>query len=285
MAKKKLIVGGFSGYNFNQLKPWVLSIEDSKIVCDKVMIVGDTPPETKTELLKHNFKLIDMQRLNVPVHIQRWLTVYNYLLSVKDDYDYVVMTDLKDVYFQADPFEWMEENLFDKKIVTGTESLKYKDESWGNQNLIDTVRGIKSIYDVFKDKEIFNVGVLGGHPEYLADLFLHNFMLAMGNPPALDQGTFNILMHTKPYSDIVYFAKQHEGWACHAGTTVDPSKIDSFRPNLLEAEPTYKDGIVYTSTGKKFCMVHQYDRVPQWRTDVMKKYNLEDPNNYFTYRV
>ncbi len=285
MAKKKLIVGGFSGYNYNQLKPWVLSIEESGIECDKVMIVGQTTPETKEELIKHNFKLVDMQPLNVPIHIQRWLTVYNYLSSVKDDYDYVVMTDLKDVYFQADPFEWMENNLLGKKIVTGSESLKYIDESWGNQNLIDTFRGITSLYEAFKDKEIFNVGVLGGDPAYLADLFLHNFMLAIGNPPALDQGTFNILMHTKPYSDIVYFAKQHEGWACHAGTTVDPSKIDSFRPNLLEAEPTYKDGIVYTSTGKKFCMVHQYDRVPQWRNDVMKKYDLEDPNNYFIYRT
>ena len=285
MAQKNLIIGAFSGYNFNQLKPWVLSIEQSEIDCDKVMVVGQTPDATKPELIKHGFKLVDMEPLNVPIHIQRWLTVYNYLSSIKGDYDYVVMTDLKDVYFQADPFEWMKKNLNGKKIVTGSESLKYKDEAWNNQNLIDTFRGITSLYDAFKDKEIFNVGVLGGHPEYLADLFLHNFMLAIGNPPALDQGTFNILMHTKPYSDIVYFAKQHEGWACHAGATVDPSKIDTFRPYFLEAEPTYKDGIVYTSSGKKFCMVHQYDRVPQWNADVRKRYNLENPADYFIYRV
>lgn len=285
MDKKNLIIGAFSGYNFNNLKPWVLSIDELNLDCEKIMIVGNTDQDTKKQLVEHGFKLIDMQPLNVPVHIQRWLTVYDFLDKNRDKYDNVVMTDLKDVYFQDNPFKWMEENLGDKKIVTGSESLVYKDESWGNQNLFDTFRGIKTLYDKFKDKEIYNVGVLGGKIDYLADLFMQNFMFAIGNPPALDQGTFNILMHSKPYSDIVYFAKQSEGWACHAGTTVDPSKIDGFRPNLLEGEPTYKDGIVYTSTGKKFCMVHQYDRVPEWRQNVITKYKQENPENYFIYRT
>lgn len=285
MAKKNLIIGGFGGYNFNQLKPWVLSINELDMDCEKVLIVGQTDENTKEELVKQGFTLVDMQPLNVPIHIQRWLTVYNFLSQNKSKYNNVVMTDLKDVYFQDDPFRWMDENLGDKKIVAGSESLLYKDESWGNQNLFDTFRGITSLYEAFKEKEIYNVGVLGGKCEYLADLFLQNFLLAIGNPPALDQGTFNILMSTKPYSDIVYFAKQHEGWACHAGTTVDPSKIDRFRPFLLEKEPVYKDGIVYTSTGKKFCMVHQYDRVPEWRSNVITRYNQEDPNSYFIYKV
>lgn len=282
---KNLIIGGFSGYNFNQLKPWVKSISDLNIDCDKVLIVGKTTQETKDELVKNNFILKDMIMFDLPVHIQRWLTVYNFLHEHRNEYDNVVMTDLKDVYFQDDPFKWMKKNLGDKKIVTGSESLLYKDESWGNQNLLDTFRGIDSLYQKFKDFEIFNVGVLGGKTEYLADLFLHNFLLALGYPPALDQGTFNILMHTKPYNDIVYFAKQHEGWACHAGTTVDPSKIKTFRPYLLEEEPVYKDKIVYTSTGKKFCMVHQYDRVPEWSKDVREKYGQEDPNSLFVYRT
>jgi hypothetical protein len=286
MGKKNLIIGAFSGYNFNHLKPWVYSIQDLKLECDKIMIVGrDTSFETREQLTKHGFSLVEMTPLNVPVHIQRWLTVHEFLKHNVKEYDRVVMTDLKDVYLQDDPFKWMERTIGEKKIVTGSESLLYKDESWGNQNLFDTFRGISSLYEKFKGKEIYNVGVLGGDIEYLADLFLHNFLLAIGNPGALDQGTFNILMHTKPYSDIVYFAKQHEGWACHAGTTVDPSKIDGFRPNLLEKEPVYKDGIVYTSTGKKFCMVHQYDRVPEWRANVMTKYNQEDPNSYFTYKT
>lgn len=280
MGKKNLIIGAFSGYNYNQLKPWVESID---FIGDKVMIVGDTPPETMEELTKRGFTLIPMQKQNLPIHIARWVYVYDFLKANVDKYDLVVMTDLKDVYFQDDPFAWMRLNLGNKKLVVGSESLKYKDEAWGNQNLMDTFGPY--VHDKFKDNEIWNVGVLGGKIDYLADMIMTNFLLAVTRPQALDQGTFNFIVNTRPYKDIMYFAKQHEGWACHAGTTVDPSKIETFRPHLLEKEPTYKDGIVYTSTGKKFCMVHQYDRVPEWQANVRAKFNQENPQDYFTYKV
>jgi hypothetical protein len=61
--------------------------------------------------------------------------------------------------------------------------------------------------------------------------------------------------------------------------------MDTFRPNLLEDEPMFVDGTVLTSTGKPFCIVHQYDRVPEWKQYVMEKYKQEDSNNFFTYRT
>ena len=136
---KNLIIGGFTGYNYNQLKPWVESIEDAKIEADKCMIVGKTDNDTLAKLKEKNFDIVKYEPdTNLPPHIPRWIQVYNFLKNHGDKYDNVVMTDLKDVYFQADPFKWMKENLGDKKIVVGSECLLYKDEPWGNQNLIDT---------------------------------------------------------------------------------------------------------------------------------------------------
>jgi hypothetical protein len=34
-----------------------------------------------------------------------------------------------------------------------------------------------------------------------------------------------------------------------------------------------KDGEVATSTGKVFTIVHQYDRVPEWKKVIEEKYN------------
>jgi aryl-alcohol dehydrogenase-like predicted oxidoreductase len=84
------------------------------------------------------------------------------------------------------------------------------------------------------------------------------------------------LMGLKPIELAVNFAKQLNGWACQAGTTVDPSKIQQFKPHLLESEPIFEDGIVKTSLGRKFVIVHQYDRVPEWKKFVEKKYGQED---------
>ena len=47
-------------------------------------------------------------------------------------------------------------------LVFASESMLYKDEPWGNQNLLDTYG---YIHEIFKENEIYNVGVLGGTGE------------------------------------------------------------------------------------------------------------------------
>ena len=282
---KNLIIGAFTNYNYNQLKPWVESIDECGFTGDKVMVVGDASQETVDELEKRNFKIIPMQRMSIPVHVARFLHIYEYLRENWENYEYVVTTDVKDVYFQTDPTKWLEENLGMRyELVAGSEGLKYKDEPWGNENLMQTFG--PHFHEIFKDNEIYNVGTLGGTSEYIKDLVLNIFLSAINRPiPIVDQAVFNILIQTQPYKDVVKFAQQKDGWACQAGTTVDPSKIEYFRPNLLEEEPVFKDGTVYTSTGVPFAIVHQYDRVPEWKAYVREKYDQADETQYFNYRT
>lgn len=288
MAADNLIIGAFTNYNYNQLKPWVESIcqlpNSSNI--DKVMVVGNASTETINELKKRDFKIVPMPNINLPIHVGRFVAIYEYLRENFEKYEYVVTTDVKDVYFQTDPFVWLYDYLdFDEKtLVAGSESMLYKDEPWGNENLLQTYGPY--IHNIFKENEIYNVGTIGGFSEYVKDLVFNIFTNAINRPiPIVDQAVYNVLLQTQPYKDKTYFAKQSEGWACQAGTTVDPSKIDKFRPFLLEAEPFFKDGIVRTSYGEIFCIVHQYDRVPEWKKFVQEKYGQENESDYFTYRV
>ena len=116
-------------------------------------------------------------------------------------------------------------------------------------------------------------------------LFRSNiFTNATNRPiPIVDQAVYNVLINTQPYKDVVYFADQKDGWACQAGTTVDPSKISGFRPHLTESEPIWEDNLVKTGEdtyickkGTPFVIVHQYDRVPEWKKFVMEKYGQQD---------
>jgi hypothetical protein len=279
-VEKDLIIGGFTNYNYNQLKPWVESIDECGFKGDKVMVVGNSSDETKEQLLKRNFRLVQMPNdTNIPIHVLRFLFIYEYLKIHWQEYRYVVTTDVKDVYFQKNPFEWLEKK-FDKDIlsygiVCGSECLKYKDEPWGNDNLMQTYGPY--VYDEYKDKVIYNVGVLGGRSEYIKDLVFHIFTNGVNRPiPIVDQAVFNVLIGKQPFKDITYLAQMSDAWACQAGTVADPSKIEQFRPNLTEKEPTFKDGKVYNADGEEFYIVHQYDRVPEWKESVMKKYSLED---------
>jgi hypothetical protein len=80
------------------------------------------------------------------------------------------------------------------------------------------------------------------------------------------------MISMSPYIDTSLYMTSESGWAAQLGTTADPSKIESFRPYLLEAEPQMIDGKVCTSEGKVFTIVHQYDRVPEWRKVIEATY-------------
>ena len=279
MAKKNLIIGGCTNYGINELKPWVLSANKQMPDAVKVMCVGNASVETRQWLINNNFTIVDMPKANIPVHVLRFLSIYDFLYKNWEDFEYVITTDVKDVYFQSDAFKWMDYwnvGVRDmQQIVAGTECLNYEDEPWGNENLMQCYGPY--IHNQFKKNEIYNVGVLGGSSEYIKDLVFNIFSNATNRPiPIVDQAVFNVLINTQPYKDVVLRATQASGWACQAGTVADPTKMAGFRPHLLEAEPSFVDGIVYTSKGKPFAIVHQYDRVPEWKKIVDEKYGVED---------
>jgi hypothetical protein len=275
MAQTDLIIGAFTNYNYNQIKPWVESIDDSGFKGDKAMVVGNASQETIGELIKRDFIIIKMHEIKAPIHVARFLSIYDFLKTTWSKYRYIVTTDVKDVIFQYDPMTWLEKNLGDKKLVAGSEGMKYKDEPWGNENLMQAYGPY--VHDQFKENEIYNVGTIGGVSEYVKDLVFNILFNAINRPiPICDQAVYNVLIQTQPYKDVTLFAKQLDGWACQAGTTVDPSKIESFRPHLLEEEPWFDNGYVWTADREMFAIVHQYDRVPEWKEFFKKKFNQEE---------
>jgi hypothetical protein len=206
------------------------------------------------------------------VHVERFYHIYNILKD--NEYRYVITTDVKDVIFQKNPSEWLEKNLPEghEDLVFSSESMRYKDEPWGNQNLLETFG--PQIYEDFKKNTIFNVGVLAGRGYAMRDLMMNIFASCIHRPIKIcDQSTFNFLISQHPYLKTSMYTKSEDGWACQLGTTADPSKIEQFRPFLLEPSPKLDGDKVVTSEGIEYTIVHQYDRVPEWKKVIEEKYN------------
>lgn len=273
-----LIIGCSTNYDWSKLKYWVNSVNRSGFKGDKVLILMNCDKETTQKVLDSGFTIIAFSQdeeknlvheSKMVVHVERFLHIYNFLKEKQ--YRYVITTDVKDVIFQKDPVTWLEENLSDKNCVFSSESIRYEDEPWGNENLLQTFGPM--IHDHFKSNEIFNVGVLAGKHNAIRDLCINIVMSCVNRPiPICDQSTFNFLVSMEPYKSMNLYARSEDGWACQLGTTADPSKLDSFKPKLLEALPTFSEGNVVTSQGKVFTIVHQYDRVPDWRKIIESKY-------------
>ena len=275
---RDLIIGCSTNYDWSKLKYWVNSINKSGFEGDKVLILMNCDKDTVQKITEAGFYIVGMKQdeegnltysSNMPVHTERFLHLYNFL---KDrDYRYVITTDVKDVVFQKNPIEFLEKNCTNKNLVFASESIKYKDEPWGNQNLLETFG--QYIYEQFKDNEIFNVGVLAGHGYAIRDLALNIFVSCLNKPiPICDQSTFNFMISRNPYNAMSLYAQSESGWAAQLGTTGDPTKADQFDSVILEPKPKLTDGIVTTSVGEEFYIVHQYDRVPEMKKVIEEKF-------------
>lgn len=275
------VIGCSTNYDWAKLKYWINSINESGFTGDKVMILMNCDKETANKVSEAGFDIIafgqdDKGNLvynsNMMVHVERFFHIYQLLRD--NEYRYVITTDVKDVVFQRNPSKWLEENLPEgvEDLVFSSESMKYKDEPWGNQNLLETFG--PQIYEDFKNHTIFNVGVLAGHGYAMKDLMMNIFASCLGRPIKIcDQSTFNFLISQHPYLKTSVYAQSEDGWACQLGTTADPSKIEQFRPFLLEPSPKMEGDKVVTSTGIEYTIVHQYDRVPEWRKVIEEKYD------------
>ena len=278
---KDLIVGCATNYDWSKLKYWINSINESGFTGDKFLVLMNCDKETVQKVTDADFNIVAFNQdtngnltyeSKMMVHVERFYHIYNILKD--NEYRYVITTDVKDVIFQKNPSEWLEENLPEghEDLVFSSESMKYKDEPWGNQNLLETFG--PQIYEDFKKNTIFNVGVLAGRGYAMRDLMMNIFASCIHRPIKIcDQSTFNFLISQHPYLKTSMYTKSEDGWACQLGTTADPSKIEQFQPFLLEPSPKLDGDKVVTSEGIEYTIVHQYDRVPEWKKVIEEKYN------------
>jgi hypothetical protein len=279
-----LVITAVSEYGYEKLKPWVMSLNECGFTGRKAIICFNILDDTIEKLIDEDIEIIlaankrnnsntgyvyaDGFTYHVPKfrHLMNW-----FFLRQMKDIRYVISTDCADVVFQSNPSEWLEKNIGDKKLNYGGESLKYENEPWGYDNMLTSFG--PTIQEYMKSRPIYNAGSMAGEFQTFVDFSLAVYLSIMNNKnPMPDQAGVNLLLSLEPYKSITKFNSHDSNWACQCGTTVDPNKIDSFRPFLLSPEPKFRDGYAYTSTGEKYVLVHQYNRVPEWKNIIEKKY-------------
>jgi hypothetical protein len=280
-AKKDLIIGAFTNYDWPKIKYWANSIDKSGFTGDKAVIVYNCDYLTIQELLNRNFKVWGFNKdnqgnLSYPgtfiIVVQRFFHLWQYIESLSniDEYRYVISTDVKDVVFQRDPSDWLERFLNDKKILASSESLRYENEPWGADNMQGS---FPTFYNKIKSRPIWNCGVQAGDIKVMKDLWLQIWLTChAAQRPNPDQAAYNLLLSMEPWKSITEFSNSESGWACQAGTTVDPEKIESFRPHLLEPEPLWTGTSTANSCGYAHHILHQWDRIPTWHKAIETLY-------------
>ena len=279
---KDLIIGAFSNYDYDAVKPWIESINDSGFEGDKVLITINVSEETNQKIRDAGFTVIPKQSNGkMMFHMERFLHLFNYLKDTKLDYRYVITTDVRDVIFQSNPIDWLEDRLVgDHVLVASSEAIQIKNESWNKKNIFKCFG--ETFYEHIKEQEVLCVGTLASTGYAVADLCGMLFQLSINRADwVADQAAYNFLMRMYPYNVNTWIASLEDAWAVNAHVTNRESQYEEFGPHLLEERPFFEDGLVKDAKTKKpFVIVHQYDRVRAWKKFYEEKYGVKIVSQY-----
>jgi hypothetical protein len=260
---KDLVIGVVSDYGWDNVEMWALSLVNSGFAGARAVILYDGGAHNETVAARLRFLGFHVLRMPLRGSVvnQRFADMAEVLHPIARLVRYVVMTDVRDVYFQSDPSRWLSDNLT-KPILGCSESMRYGDEPWNRENMQTC---FPQFFDRMRGVVACNAGVIAGEAPTIADLFATVAMVAKSSGVHnADQAAFNLLLTMEPYRSVTQISKTADGFACHGGAVADPRYIEDHRRYLLEPEPILDWEGVKTHDGKLYPIIHQYDRVPVW---------------------
>ena len=293
---KDLLIGGASNYTYDDVKCWINSAKKSGFDGDIVLVATNIKltelekiAEKGVQILAYGQKDADgnySSNSQMAPHVERFFHIWNFLNTTKEEYDYVITTDVRDVVFQKNPSDFLRNDTFIEFVAAG-EGLAYKDEPWGNNNYLQAFGPF--FHNQIKDKEIYNVGVMAGELVTVRDILLMILQLSVNRPiPIVDQAVYNFILNTDTFKNQTEFFGNNSGWTCNLGTTLaaiasgsgdigqrnDPTAQLLYQTKYLVDQPVIsEDGTVYNAHEIPFYVVHQYDRVAGLAEKIRVKYN------------
>lgn len=297
---KSLVIANSTGYGWEHIKYWVKSLQETGYSGDIVITGSDMNGDLVQKLSREGILLnlfgartedggVETKGKGVP-HVERFFYIWSFLQENKNKYDYVVTTDIRDVIFQHNPINYIESPLNMYSLIAATEGLKYIDEPWGNKNLYQAFG--PHFYNKLKNNIIKNVGVIAGTQEEVEGLLVLIFQMSLGRPiPIVDQAVYNFLLTIPHYVNNTYITTHNDPWVANLGTTLnavteghgdlgqlvksDPGNQELQKYNMayVDVQPIFtEDGIVKTSNGETYAIVHQWDRVGVLKDKIEERY-------------
>jgi len=197
---------------------------------------------------------VNPNNANKLIHNVRLFHIWQYFTETNsaDKYRRVIFTDGRDIVFQSNPTEWLDINL-NKDILVPSEYVTYENEPW-NQNNAMINYGPYIYHYILKNKPACNVGSFACTAEICADFCLIMYLMA-NNIGHADQPAFNILINTL-LRDRTQTVDYRDSWALQIGAII----------NNIHDIATFENGIISSrETNQAYCIIHQYDRVPEYK--------------------
>ena len=255
MMMMNLILGTAVGYEIAALQPFVSSLTQSNYKGKIVLFVDDVNNDTAQYLCKEQIEIIPFEPTGLPIYIQRFF-LYKSFLEQKDDIGQVMLTDVRDVIFQDNPFS-----------ICGTNNLHCFEEDSSvpllkcpiNTAWILQAYGIQGL-DAIGDNSIICAGVTIGSYKNICQYLekLCKELLKLPHIWGIDQAAHNFLIRSGIIINKRVYA--NESGPVYTLAYVKPENIK-----------INENGFLINDAGVP-CVVHQYDRHPFLEKILREKY-------------
>jgi len=284
-AKRNLVLGTVRGYDFDQLRPFVVSLNRVKRDTDLVLLWNRVDRATLATLREHGVELIPfsyrgsgagnswrrlwpivaplarlldgsamarrMVRHILPLPMARFFEYRDFFAAHATDYRNALITDVRDVLFQDDPF-----SRFDGELTVFEEdaNVPLADDRAYNARWVTELFGPAGLVAVGRFPVLCSGTIMGSAAslaEYLAAFERLLLRARRIESAGADQGLHNVLCRTmmQPAPRV---SKNVGG------------RILTMQPGLIEGVDfcLSSDCVVRDPAGETIAVLHQYDRHP-----------------------
>ncbi len=256
--KNELVIGCYNYTNPELLtskggiKIFIESLRNFNKTCTIIVLMNTCPYEIKSFFNKNNVTYL--LGFNGNLMFTRFIKYYQIINSHKLFFNKILLCDLNDVIFQANPFDI---NLDTNKLYCAQEMSSYNNlfNSSSKLNLKWIIEAHKLNNELkkkfikkYKNKNVVCAGtILGNRDAILSYLTWYE---KIQNPAGIlinDQGLLNI--YTYEYDNNRAIVERYQDGKI---LTLDKINFDNIRKD--------SNGFLINSSGEKYCIIHQIDR-------------------------
>ena len=268
--KKNVIISIIKGYSWSLIKPFFISLLEAKIHnYDLIMFVDNLSEETLNKIKLCGAIIKDLPKKNLGYQDlvkYRWKIISDFLKESKDKYNLVFVTDVRDVIFQKDIFQYYENS---KPFIAFTlEDITLRNPV--NKNWVKQLCTDNHQYEKIADERVICGGTIIASVDKFIEFcdILWDTIKEKSN--VFDQGAINYLIYYKQIlKDSIIKSDNNGPIMTICVTKRDKISLDS-------------DNNVLNFQGKVAAVVHQYDRKPDIVRKFNSKYNDAVLNKYFS---
>ena len=281
-----IIIGMAAGYNWRDLKPFVVSLraappKGAGYEGRCFLIVGNGVAPASHQMKSWGIDIFNLGSFSEHPIQARFPAAAKIIEESLGGTRYVLTVDTRDIVFQSDPMIWIENHIGNNELIVASEGGSYSGDTPANKEnkrRLIAVFGSEA-YDRMKDRPVCNGGVVAGTPSAMLELQRAIYDLCPrvpgcgGVPPSVngwpsDQEILNYLISSEPFVGRTLVTGPNDGFAflcdhLYHGSTIRTDVLPPHRH--LKAHPQHSD--------IPYAIFHQY---LDWKESIQNEYGCND---------